>query len=52
MYTSEYISPILQVSGMFLSVFALTLSSSVTHRQELALGDPMNKHQLASGASQ
>lgn len=54
MYTSEYISTILQVSGMFLSVFVLTpLSHTHTQsRAELALGDPMNKHQLASGASQ
>lgn len=39
MYTSEYTSTILQVSGMFLSVFVLTLSSSVTHTDQ-------NWHQL------
>ena len=39
MYTSEYISTILQVSGMFLSVFVLTLSSAVTHTDQ-------NWHQL------
>lgn len=52
MYTSEYISTILQVSGMFRSVFVLTPLSHTQSRAELALGDLMNKHQLASGASQ
>lgn len=51
MYTSYFkCTHVLQVSGMFRSVFVLFLRRA--RRPEPALGNPMNKHQLASGASQ